>query len=191
MKIVRYNNIQHFSTITNRMENRITEKNLNEIWLWESYPIYTVGSGIENNNDNHLSVSRGGDITYHCPGQRIIYFLIHLKISYKEFIERANIACCNALKELKIDSYFQWNPLGIWIDNKNKIASSGFRIKNQTIYHGIAINILNDTKEFNRINPCGLKDIKIKSCIEINKDISINAFDSYFIKYFTSMHYLN
>lgn len=191
MKIIVYKYPQNYNYITDKMEYTVLNNTyLREIWLWESYDVCTAGSEVEQKHNTHISyikTNRGGNITYHNPGQRIIYFLITLsdKMIFRLFIEEMNIICCKSLNDLSIPVYFSWDPVGIWIDQKHKVGSCGFRIKHNTIYYGIAINITNNTTTF--YAPCGLQNVYAKACNTINTSITIQQFDMLFIQYLATV----
>lgn len=180
MKIIVYKTVQDYSYITDKMEKTIANNNyVNEIWLWESKFICTAGTSAINIPDNCIRTKRGGHITYHNIGQRIIYFLMNLKSSVRDFIYHVNTICCMALKEIGVESYFKWSPVGIYYNDSIKLGSCGFRVSRDKIYHGIAININNDTSLF--YNACGLENITVQSCKTINSNITMKDFDQAFI----------
>ena len=113
-------------------------------------------------NGDVVDIERGGKATYHGPGQIVIYPIISLKNSQNisGFLEAMERSMVNFLKEFHLDASgnpFRGNPdlTGVWIDNR-KIASIGIAIKRWVTYHGLAINIFEDTNAFQGINPCGM-----------------------------------
>ena len=152
-----------------------------EIWVTEHPPIFTTGvnknkSVIPKTNIPHLFVDRGGKITYHGPGQLIIYTLINIKknnITIRQLVSLLENSIIDFLEKNKINSYSKINAPGVYTDEK-KICSIGLRIKKNYAYHGLSLNVDMDTKPFTMIDPCGfsglkmaqLSDFNIKSTIE-------------------------
>ncbi len=112
-----------------------------------------------------IQVERGGDITYHGPGQLVVYFIVNLgkmRIGVKEFV--------SGLEEMMIRTAFDWgvpakrSPVnaGIWVGNK-KLGSIGIAIRKGISFHGLALNVNLSLEPFNWINPCGLHDVKMTS----------------------------
>ncbi|MBZ2279520.1 lipoyl(octanoyl) transferase LipB, partial [Buchnera aphidicola] len=140
-----------------------------EIWFVEHYPIFTQGcikkkeNIIISSKIPIVTTNRGGQITYHGPGQQILYFLIDLKrrqINIRQFIDVIKNAVISMLRDFFILAYFDKNYPGIYV-NKKKICSIGLRIQNGCTLHGLSININMDLTPFNYIYPCGNKEIKM------------------------------
>lgn len=139
------------------------EDTMDHILFLEHEPVYTLGL---KGSEEHLlqqvpsliRSDRGGEITYHGPGQLVIYLLIDLRRKQwllHDFIERTTQWVSQSLMQLGIHSqYLQENP-GLYVDDGGKIASVGFRVKRHCSYHGIAINIEDLRQPFAAINPCG------------------------------------
>ena len=169
-----------------------------ELWITEHHPIFTTGvnkkkSVIPKNNIPHLFVDRGGKITYHGPGQLIIYTLINIKknnLTIRQLVSLLENSIIDFLAKNKVNSYSKIEAPGVYIDEK-KICSIGLRIKKNYAYHGLSFNVDMDTKPFTMIDPCGftglkmaqLSDYNIKSTVEksgkeialiINKKLTLN-----------------
>ena len=169
-----------------------------EIWVTEHPPIFTTGvnknkSVIPKTNIPHLFVDRGGKITYHGPGQLIIYTLINIKknnITIRQLVSLLENSIIDFLAKNKVNSYSKIEAPGVYIDEK-KICSIGLRIKKNYAYHGLSFNVDMDTKPFTMIDPCGftglkmaqLSDYNIQSTVEkcgkeialiINKKLTLN-----------------
>ncbi|QJC34788.1 lipoyl(octanoyl) transferase LipB [Enterobacteriaceae endosymbiont of Donacia piscatrix] len=148
-----------------------SNETLDEIWLVEHYPVFTQGklSNIKdiinyNHNIPIFCTDRGGKITYHAPGQQIMYILINLKrrkLNIKSLIFILKQVVINILLYFNISSSSSFKDIsGIYINNK-KIASIGIKISKGCTLHGISFNINMDLLPFNYINPCGLKNLKM------------------------------
>ena len=189
----------------NLMEKRVNEIYLNKkselIWLLNHDHIYTLGAtGTEKEirgklNAPLLRTNRGGKITYHGPGQRIIYFLISLndrKRDIRKFVDLIENSAIKVLKEFDIEAKTFPGRVGIWIvKNKNdylekeqKIGAIGLRIKKWVTYHGLSFNINPDLKYYEKIDACGLKDYSATSMKSLGINISNDEFDKIYLKYF-------
>ncbi len=141
-----------------------------EFWLLEHSPVFTLGlAGLESHilNKEHdipiIRTDRGGQVTYHGPGQLIIYTLINLeqaKLSIRELVTRLELGIIKYLNSLGIEANGDRNAPGVYVNNK-KIASLGLKVKRGCTYHGISFNIAMDTLPFNYINVCGYSGLKV------------------------------
>lgn len=141
-----------------------------EIWLVEHPAIFTQGKHgkpehiINLHNIPMVKTDRGGQVTYHGPGQAVIYFLLDVKrnkLGAKRLVSIIEEACLNMLKKCyNLNPHTIENAHGIYIDNK-KIASLGLRVKQGKTYHGIAINTNMDLTPFSYINPCGYSGLEM------------------------------
>lgn len=160
---VKHLGLQDYHQTFIRMKQHIAEKSCSEIWVLEHHPVYTLGprslrSHIRYRNKIPLAhTDRGGQVTYHGPGQLIIYPLIHLSewsIHILELVDLLEETTILTLKNFGILATNDSKARGVYI-NQDKIASIGLKVKNGFSYHGIAINIGLDLSPFNAIIPCG------------------------------------
>ena len=159
------------------------------IWFLEHPSIYTSGrsSFIKEDNINDIPVhntSRGGKITWHGPGQRIIYFVINLKkrkLNIRNFVNNIENFIIRSLGDLNISSYRIKGLIGIWTKNKDnndaKISSLGLRVTQGIIYHGLSINVNCDLSNFYNIHPCGIKNPCFTSINELTGIRNIKKVD--------------
>ncbi|MEZ8102401.1 lipoyl(octanoyl) transferase LipB [Vibrio bivalvicida] len=143
-------------------DNR-TEDTADEVWLVEHNPVFTqgqAGKGEHLLNTGDIPVvqsDRGGQVTYHGPGQLVAYFLINLrrkKIGVRDLVTHIENLVINTLKAYNIDSAARPDAPGVYVDGK-KICSLGLRIRKGCSFHGLALNVNMDLTPFHRINPCG------------------------------------
>ena len=163
------------------MKSHIKSDNFkNEIWLLEHPPIFTLGTAADENhilNAKDIPIfqsDRGGEVTYHGPGQLVIYFLLDIKkldFSPKKLVLIIQNFVKDLLKQVSIDCNFVEGAPGVYVDKK-KIASIGLRISKGKIYHGISINFDMDLSPFKQINPCGYEGLEVTQIKDLNKDIS-------------------
>ncbi|WP_209451876.1 lipoyl(octanoyl) transferase LipB [Francisella sp. LA112445] len=147
-----------------------TENTCDEIWLVEHPPVFTQGKHgkpehiLNPHNIPIVETDRGGQVTYHGPGQAIVYFLLDVKrnkLGAKKLVSTIEQACLGMLKKhYDLDAHTIENAHGIYIDNK-KIASLGLRVKQGKTYHGIAINTDMNLTPFSYINPCGYSGLEM------------------------------
>ena len=152
----------------------------NEIWLLEHPPIFTLGTAAD---QNHIldakdipvvQSDRGGEVTYHGPGQLVIYFLLDVKklnFGPKKLVNTIQEFVRNLLADLSIDCNFVEGAPGVYV-NQKKIASIGLRISKGKSYHGISINFDMDLSPFKQINPCGYEGLEVTQIKDLNKHVS-------------------
>lgn len=146
-----------------------------EIWLLEHAPVFTQG---QNGKAEHLlnpgdipvvQTDRGGQITYHGPGQLMVYVLIDLrrkKFNVREFVTHLEQSVIDLLAAYQINAYAKRDAPGIYVEEK-KIGSIGLRVKRGSTYHGIAFNVSMDLSPFTRINPCGFAKLQMTQFSEL------------------------
>ena len=140
------------------------------IWILEHPTTFTGGIRSKENEilDKRIKVvktNRGGKITLHNPGQRIIYFVINLNERKKDirlFINTIEKSIIEVLNKYNIKAYSDRKNIGIWVKNK-KISAIGVRVKNWIAYHGCSININNNLSYYKKIVPCGLNNKMVTS----------------------------
>lgn len=176
------------------LENRKNNLPVNQEILFVEHPhVYTLGKSA---NDNHLLVNqdflkkinatsyhieRGGDITYHGPGQLVVYPLLDLdlyKIGAKTYIKLLEQVIVDILLDYDIKAHRIKEKTGIWLDQgkttERKIAAIGIKCSRHLTMHGLAININTNLDYFNHIIPCGLADSNVTSLSkELGKDIPL------------------
>ena len=159
-----------FSFLRKRVELIKKSKKNELIWILEHPLTFTSGIRSKKNEilDKKIKIiktNRGGKITLHNPGQKIVYFALNLnnrKKDIKNLIKQIELSIINFLELYKIKSKADKQNIGIWVKNK-KIASIGIRVSNWVAYHGFSININNDLSPYKKIIPCGLDNTKITS----------------------------
>ena len=162
----------------------------NEIWMLEHPPIFTLGTAADKQhvlNANNIPVvqsDRGGEVTYHGPGQLVIYFMIDIKktkLGPKSLVSTLQEFTQSLLKEYAIDSTFIEGAPGVYVGGK-KIASIGLRISKGKTYHGISINVDMDLTPFSYINPCGYEGLEVAQIRDFKKDITLKEVERLAIK---------
>jgi lipoyl(octanoyl) transferase len=159
------------------------------IWLLEHPSIYTCGTSakkeqiLRHTETPIINSGRGGQVTYHGPGQRIIYVMLNLNHRDKDirkYVKTLENWMIKSLEHIGLKSYTCNDRIGIWVDGPNgesKIGAIGIRVSHWITYHGISINIDPDLNYYNNIIPCGLKNSSVTSLKELGYNYSINEFD--------------
>ena len=163
------------------MKSHIKSNNFkNEIWLLEHPPIFTLGTAADEShilNAKGIPIfqsDRGGEVTYHGPGQLVIYFLLDVKkleLGPKRLVLTLQNFVKELLDKISIDSNFVEGAPGVYVGEK-KIASIGLRISKGKTYHGISLNVDMDLLPFKQINPCGYAGLEVTQIRDLNKNIS-------------------
>ncbi len=151
-----------------------TPETLDEIWLVQHPPTYTLGQAgkaehLLNPTDIPVvKIDRGGQITYHGPGQIVAYLLLDLrrwKINVRELVRLMEQAVIDLLADYGIKAEGREDAPGVYVGDA-KIAALGLKIKNGCSYHGLAFNVDMDLAPFANINPCGYEGLKVAQFIE-------------------------
>lgn len=155
-----------------------------ELWILQHNPVYTLGIKTKEEHYSNLKsnvpviqTDRGGQVTFHGPGQIIIYPIINLRrlnMKVKEMISTLEKSVIEVLKELKIDSYGDDERRGVYVQGK-KIASIGLRVRKGCSYHGIALNVDMNLLPFKFINPCGYKGLEVTQIKDLGVDLPIKV----------------
>lgn len=152
-----------------------------EIWILQHEPVYTLGRNgkphhiLRKNNIPVIKIDRGGQVTYHGPGQLIIYLLLDIKrrgIGVRKLVEIMEQAVIDYLAEYKIEAGRKKSAPGVYIREK-KIAALGLRVTQGCTYHGLSFNIDMDLDPFNDINPCGFENLEVIQCADLGVDQSV------------------
>ena len=161
-----------------------TPETPDELWLVEHDPVFTLGQA---GKPEHvlmpgdipvLKVDRGGQVTYHGPGQLVAYPLLDLKrlgIGVREYVCRIEQAIIDTLAGWDIHAQRREGAPGVYVDSGAKIAALGIRVRHGRSFHGLAFNIAMDLEPFRRINPCGYAGLDVTSVVECGGPASLEA----------------
>ncbi|MCF6337613.1 MAG: lipoyl(octanoyl) transferase LipB [Gammaproteobacteria bacterium] len=164
-----------------RFTDTRTPDTLDEIWLLEHLPVFTLGL---NGKLEHIltpgdipvvKCDRGGQVTYHGPGQLIIYLLLDLRrreLGVKTLVHKIEQAIIDLLQNNGIHGQRHEGAPGIYVDDA-KIAALGLRIRRGCCYHGLSLNVDMNLEPFSRINPCGYAGLKTVQLQDLLPDINI------------------
>jgi lipoyl(octanoyl) transferase len=169
---------QAMSAFTTQRDPEVAD----EIWSLQHPPVYTLGLA---GKKEHIldagqipvhKTDRGGQVTYHGPGQLVMYLLLDLrrrKISIKDYVYLLEQSLIDYLEQLNLSATRMAGAPGVYIDQR-KIAALGVRIRRGCCYHGLAFNIKMDTAPFRGINPCGYPDLEVVQLADFVKSADIN-----------------
>jgi lipoyl(octanoyl) transferase len=154
-----------------------------EVWLVEHDPVFTLGQA---GKPEHvlmpgdipvLHVDRGGQVTYHGPGQLVAYPLLdlkRLKVGVREYVHRIEQAVIDTLGDWNIGAARRDGAPGVYVDGA-KVAALGIRVRRGCTFHGLAFNIAMDLEPFRRINPCGYAGLQVTSMLDLGGPSSLEA----------------
>lgn len=173
--------------------------------LCEHPSVYTFGKSADRNNllispeflksinAEVYETERGGDITYHGPGQLVGYPIINLRkhgIGVKKYVETLELSIINALANFDITAYQIDGLTGIWVGKedeiKRKIGAIGIRVRNGVSMHGFALNVTTDLSYFNHIVPCGIADKAVTSIVQEVEGVTLANFSDEFVQSFNN-----
>lgn len=166
------------------------------LFICEHAPVYTCGTSTKLESDyiggNNIPVvksGRGGRITYHGPGQRVIYPIVDLKTrgrDLKKYICDLQTWLINSLSELGVKAHTD-DDVGVWATTKTgdkKVAAIGVRVRKWVTFHGIALNINPNMNHFNAIVPCGIQTKGVTSLKDLGIEKSVEEIDEVLLKHF-------
>lgn len=182
--IVRNLNLQpyeHVFLAMNEFTNYRNFKSRDEIWLVQHTKVFTQGHV---GKKEHILMpgdipviqsNRGGQVTFHGPGQQVIYLMLNLrrrKISAKELVKLIEQSVLSTLFHFSISAFTRTNAPGVYVEN-SKICSIGIRVRNGFSFHGLALNVQMDLSPFLRINPCGYPGMKMTQISDLSSGANI------------------
>ncbi|GAB3093967.1 lipoyl(octanoyl) transferase LipB [Aestuariicella hydrocarbonica] len=196
--VIRYLGLQDYRPVWRAMSNFTDQRDgstTDELWLVEHPPVFTQGQA---GKEEHLlmpgdipvvQVDRGGQVTYHCPGQLVAYPLVDLRrrgVGVRDLVTHTENTIVDTLAELGVAAYPKPDAPGVYV-NDDKVASLGFRIRKGCSYHGLSLNVNMDMGGFSRINPCGYQGLKMVRTMDLSTDeraASVSALEPLIVKYF-------
>lgn len=155
------------------------ENSTDEIWIVEHPPVFTQGL---NGKPEHLlqvsdipvvNTDRGGQITYHAPGQLVVYILVDIKrreLGVRQLVTTLEQAMIDTLSQYGLQAIAKAEAPGVYIQDK-KIGSVGLRIKKGCSYHGLSLNNNMDLSPFSYINPCGYQGLQVTQLVDLGVKI--------------------
>ena len=166
-----------------RYTDERTAESADEIWCLEHPPVFTLGM---NADAAHvldagaipvIRIDRGGQVTYHGPGQLVVYPLIDLKrrgLGVRDLVTALETALVDLAAQLGIKAAPRREAPGVYVEGA-KLASVGLRIRRGCSYHGLALNVAMDLAPFGRINPCGYEGLRVVDLASLGVQLSVEA----------------
>jgi lipoyl(octanoyl) transferase len=197
MAVIRNLGIQDYESIWHNMQHFTQNRNHetpDEIWIVEHFPVYTLGLNgkrehlLNTGNIPVINCDRGGQVTYHGPGQLVIYVLLDIKrlnLGIRQLVTILEQAMIRTLAQHGITAVSRTDAPGVYVNDK-KIGSIGLRIRKNCSYHGLSLNNDMDLRPFDHINPCGYSDLKVTQLSDLGITTSTNQLASSVIQAITS-----
>jgi lipoyl(octanoyl) transferase len=200
MVVIRNLGFQDYNTTWQDMQRFTQERNtdtVDELWIVEHFPVYTLGLNgkrehlLNTGNIPAINSDRGGQVTYHGPGQLVIYTLLDIKrlnLGVRQLVTILEQAMISSLAQHGIIAVSRADAPGVYVNDK-KIGSIGLRIKKNCSYHGLSLNNDMDLCPFDHINTCGYSDLKVTQLSDLGVTVSTNQLASFVIQAITtSLH---
>ena len=158
-----------------------------EIWLTEHPPVYTLGLAgrrehvLRDNGIPVIKVDRGGQVTYHGPGQLVAYLLVDLRrarLGVRDMVRAIEAAVVEFLDSQRISAYGRSDAPGVYVRRggvESKIAALGLKVRNGCTYHGLALNVAMDLAPFADIDPCGYPGLAVTQLADFGVDLDVAA----------------
>ena len=166
-----------------RFTDTRTPATRDEIWFTEHEPVFTLGV---NASREHVlapgdipvvQIDRGGQVTYHGPGQLMVYPLIDLRragLGVRPLVTALEQSVVDLASEFGINAASRCDAPGVYVDGV-KVASVGLRVRRGASFHGMAVNVDLDLEPFSRINPCGFSDLAVTDFRRLDADLSVET----------------
>jgi len=183
-----------WQAMQNFTDNR-DDSSADELWLVEHPAVFTQGQA---GKDEHLlmpgdipvvKVDRGGQVTYHGPGQQVIYFMINLrrrKMGVRQLVTLIENGIVGALADYQIKANAKPDAPGVYVNDK-KVASLGLRVRKGCSFHGLALNVNMDLSPFLRINPCGYVGLEMIQTYDIAGPKKVDEAGKVLVKHLISL----
>ena len=182
--VIRDLGTEDYTTVWQAMQQFTDQRNEqtpDQLWLLEHHPVFTQGQA---GKEEHLllpgdipvvKVDRGGQVTYHGPGQLVVYVLLNLKrrnLGVRALVTLLEQVLIQLLSSYGITAYAKADAPGVYV-NDAKIASLGLRVRKGCTFHGLALNVDMDLSPFLRINPCGYAGMQMIQCKDLGGPQSV------------------
>jgi len=195
--VVRKFGITEYVTTYDQQKSYTLERGpgtIDQLWCLQHFPVYTLG--LAGKSEHILDAGtipvqksdRGGQVTYHGPGQLVIYPLIDLKrknISIRQYVYLLEQAVVAMLNEVGIAAHRKDQAPGVYVDQK-KIAALGIRVRGGCSYHGLSLNVDMDLTPFQGINPCGYPLLEVTKLSALGVQISVEQAGTILVPYITN-----
>lgn len=184
--VVKYLGLTEYSHTLQSMQDFTANRSIDtpdQLWITEHHPVYTLGITKQAGNKPKrldiplVATDRGGNITYHGPGQLVIYLLLdmaRLGMSVVQLVNQIEAALLDFLEDHHISAGLIPTAPGVYVGNK-KLASLGLRVKKGYSYHGLSLNVAMDLSPFTAIDPCGYQGLEMTQLSELGFSQTLEA----------------
>ncbi|MGJ8674614.1 MAG: lipoyl(octanoyl) transferase LipB [Pseudoalteromonas sp.] len=196
--IIRQLGSQSYRPIWQKMQeftDQRTPETADEIWLVEHTPVFTQGQAgkaehiLAPGDIPVVQVDRGGQVTYHGPGQQMLYILIDVrrsKLGVRHLVNGLENCIVDLMADYDIEAYAKKDAPGVYV-NEQKLCSVGLRIRKGCSFHGLALNVNMDLRPFGRINPCGYAGMEMIDCAALGGPDSLEIAGPKIVDHFCSL----
>ena len=196
--IIRQLNRQSYTTVFDAMKSFTDNRDDNtedELWFVEHDPVFTQGQAgkaehiLATGDIPVVQADRGGQVTYHGPGQQVVYFLLDIKrrkLGVRDLVSHIENGIVATLAETGIEAYPRADAPGVYVADK-KVASLGLRIRKGRSFHGLALNVNMDLSPFLRINPCGYAGMEMTQTSDLGGATSLEEIQPKLVEHLCSL----
>ncbi|NQZ52085.1 MAG: lipoyl(octanoyl) transferase LipB [Moritella sp.] len=196
--IIRQLNRQPYTTVFDAMKSFTDNRDDNtedELWFVEHDPVFTQGQAgkaehiFATGDIPVVQADRGGQVTYHGPGQQVVYFLLDIKrrkLGVRALVSHIENGIVATLAETGIEAYPRADAPGVYVADK-KVASLGLRIRKGRSFHGLALNVNMDLSPFLRINPCGYAGMEMTQTSDLGGATSLEEIQPKLVEHLCSL----
>ena len=193
--VVRHLGRVGYTTAWHDMQRFTNSRDLNtpdELWFLEHHPVFTLG---RNGKQEHLhntgdipviSTDRGGQVTYHGPGQLIVYPLLNIKrrrLGVQSLVRILEQSVIDLLSDYSLDAQRREKAPGVYVDDR-KLAALGLRIRKGCSFHGLSLNADMDLSPFSMIDPCGYSGLEVTQLKDLGVDASMETIGTQYQAHF-------
>ena len=183
---VRHLGLREYEPVWREMQAFAAERDedtRDEIWFLEHPPVFTLGLNaklehvLAPGDIPVVPIDRGGQVTYHGPGQLVVYPLIDLKrvgLGVRDLVTALEQAVIDTLGHYGIEAQARADAPGVYVEGR-KLAALGLRIRRGSSYHGLAFNVCMDLEPFSRINPCGYRGLEVTQLADLGGPDDLDA----------------
>ncbi len=181
---IRHLGLREYAEVWDKMQqftSSRTEHTPDEIWLLQHPPVFTQGLAgkaehlLDPGTIPVIQSDRGGQVTYHGPGQLIAYVMVDLhraRLGVRQLVELLQDAVLDLLQQHGIKGHTLPKAPGVYVNNR-KIAALGLRVRHGRSFHGLSLNVDMDLEPFSRINPCGYPDLQVTQLRDLGVELNL------------------
>ncbi|HHL19101.1 MAG TPA: lipoyl(octanoyl) transferase LipB [Thiothrix sp.] len=181
---IKYLGLQPYELVYQQMQAFTQQRTLDtpdEIWLLQHFSVFTLGRNsklehiLQHSHIPEVQIDRGGQVTYHAPGQLVVYVLLDLKrrnLGVRQLVTLLENCIIHFLQQNGVVAKNKKTAPGVYVEGK-KIAALGLRVSKGRCYHGLCLNVDMDLTPYQQINPCGYADLQVTQCVLLGIDKTI------------------